>query len=148
VIRTRSVQEADGKVSELSYDRSWNRRLTDGGTSEVQTFYVFPLSPGRTWTGNWSYRLADGGRGRISLAFSAEAPEIVTVRAGTFQAVPIRAVGNWQHEGKARRGRSEYVSWYSPQARRWVRFDRRVFAEDGSLDSHESTELVEYSLRP
>jgi hypothetical protein len=55
--------------------------------------------------------------------------------------------GNRSGGGGGGGGVNSWDYWYSPQVKRWIRAETRNVTNDGKVLSHESWELVSFSVR-
>jgi hypothetical protein len=95
--------------------------------------FNFPLSPGKTWDARFSFR---SSAIKVNVGYTGwrtsrvEGWETVKTPAGEFKAIKITFQGNIQSQwgyGASERG----TIWYSPDVRRHVRSEYRLFAPQG-----------------
>jgi hypothetical protein len=102
----------------------------------------FPLEPGKKWDfkTQWTAKQS-GASGRSQFDVEVLSRESITVPAGTFEALKLRAKGYMN----ADRGGTWSVTmtyWYAPQAKKIVRSEWR----DNKHDEDSNRQLIEYKL--
>lgn len=134
---------------EMASDKEWNPTITrsltqaDSPASHYETpllLFPFPLTPGKTWTGESKFRVPDIAQaGRVEVTGRVGEWEQLTVPAGAIRALRVdvttRAIG--------RLGLNITVTmtyWYAPPFNRFVKF-HDVDESQGTFDA----EMVSYT---
>lgn len=106
-------------------------------------FLRFPLEVGKKWDFKTQWRnKRSGATGKSEFEVTVVGSESVTVAAGAFDAIKLRAIG--QMSMASGYWKVTLLYWYAPQARQIVRFEWR----DHKRDLDHLRELVEYKLTP
>jgi hypothetical protein len=134
----RALEGQDGTLYTDPDTGSWIALVR--GTTPVATYdpplgYSFPITVGKTWTGNTRVttpqRTTD-----VQYTFNVEAYEDVTVPAGTFKAFRIRYTDQYV----------ENLQWWSPEHGLWVKTKVRRNASHPAGAGTRDTELVSVAI--
>lgn len=148
-IRTRQRMKGAMGDAIWTYTREWN--LLDTPSSrykpEFKT-YEFPLVVGKKWTASSDKMLyGSGAHGVFNVSGEIVAKESVKVPAGTFMAYKVvLKLGAMSTGPDARTGETVETTWYSPEARNYVKREL-TFSHDGRVRKKDVYELLEYTLR-
>ena len=136
-----------GKSYKTSASRSTltvpNSLLVEG--KEVK--FDFPLEVGKTWKYDYKTRRNDGnGFTTFSVEAKVDGWEEVEVPAGKFKALKVTHASSYSTEtgGQRYNGQLLRTYWYSPQAKREVKYE---FIDRGDAGDRARTELVEYEVK-
>lgn len=136
-----------GKSSKATASRS---TLTFGNGLIVEGKEVrfdFPLEIGKTWKYDYKTRRNDGnGFTTFSVEAKVEGWEDVEVPAGKFKALKVTHVSAYLAEtgGQRYNGQLLRTYWYSPEAKREVKYES---IDRGDGGDRSRTELVEYEVK-
>jgi hypothetical protein len=136
-----------GKSSRTTANRS---TLTFGNGLIVEGKEVrfdFPLEVGKTWKYDYKTRRNDGnGFTTYSVDAKVEGWEDVEVPAGKFKALKVTHASAYSTEtgGQRYNGQLLRTYWYSPEAKREVKYE---FIDRGDGGDRARTELVEYEVK-
>ena len=109
--------------------------------------FDFPLDVGKTWKYDYKTRRNDGnGFTTYSVEAKVDGWEEVEVPAGKFKALKVTHASSYSTDtgGQKYNGQLLKTYWYSPQAKREVKFD---FVDRGDGGDRGRTELVEYEVK-
>ena len=136
-----------GKSYKASASRSTltpaNSLIVEG--KEVR--FDFPLEVGKTWKYDYKTRRNDGnGFTTFSVNAKVEGWEDVEVTAGKFKALKVTHASAYSTETGGQRYNGQLVRtyWYSPEAKREVKYE---FIDHGDGGVRSRTELVEYEVK-
>ena len=161
--------EAPGR--ELLANPDWSRtRSVDGRLTTVNRPLAFPLSPGKSWSIDFTENTpADRrhSRERIEMTYKVAGWEEVAVPAGTFRALRVEGDGKWTVElppntltqagrgadggrfvattrqgNRLVSGRQIFTFWYAPEVHRWVRSEENTYDNNG-VRTEQTTSALE-----
>jgi hypothetical protein len=131
-----AIEPDTGSEDHLTHTLALERRIGKNSVAQYTPpfeWYRWPLEVGKRWTADSSFRIAPPRyplRGsldveRYRVTFTVEAYEEITVPSGRFNAFKIRARigGPFFHD--------DYVQWYAPAVKRYVRFEFPVVTDRG-----------------
>ncbi len=109
----------------------------------------FPLFIGKTWEYEYTAVEANGNRTLQTRTAKVESWDIVTVPAGTFNALRVVVDGRWRaHIRDAMfTGKVNETLWYSPDAKRWIRREVISRTPEGGVTDQVRDELVRMALQ-
>ena len=119
------VNEKSRYTRQLSYDSNLNLVSSRYGSGEgfdyspPLQYFKFPLRAGDAWSSNSTESNLKTGKTRVhTLRVSVGSVELITVPAGTFNAIRISIESEVNDAGQISTGKD--ISWYSPDVRRTV----------------------------
>ena len=111
---------SDGKTFSIA------ARMVDGPYEpSAQPWRNWPLSLGKRWTFESTWRRPDGVSGKTEQKAEVVAYEEVTVPAGRFMAFRIEHRGYYSNSN-GRNGQQDDAYWYAPDIRADVKHERRT----------------------
>lgn len=156
-----AIEPDTGSEEHLTHTLALERRIRKSSVAQYTPpfeWYRWPLEVGKRWTADGTFRIAPPRyplRGsldvdRYRVTFTVEAYEEITVPAGTFKAFRLRAqiygvppLGQFFHD--------DYVQWYAPAVKRYVRFEFPVVTDRGFAPpeiSMRGWELMQFEPAP
>lgn len=125
-----------------------NQSFADSRMSGHNESLRFPLSPGKSWSFDYSLRSQPGREIKISQTATVRGWETVTVPAGSFRALRVEHAGRYtaNEGGYSWSGTIRETCWYAPSARRMVMREYRDTKGDGGTWDQWRDELVEMRL--
>lgn len=144
VLAVATVQPG-GEEYETSYTLDWGPSTTLDGSlrSPPAELLRFPLHVGDSWQAEWTYQqtFISTVRGHTALTTNVIGWEDVSVPAGKFRALKVRAIKlSGPLTGYARP--YEFVCWYVPSVNRIVK------SIDATAYGNQETELMKVELKP
>jgi hypothetical protein len=161
--------------SEVIAGADWSReRNVNGADVVVNRPFVFPLSPGKTWTVEYTEQHPNKAFAsqKWSSQYRVVDTETVEVPAGKFQAIKIEAEGEWvaqmeptqtiaqavqtqqgdtamithaQKTGPVQvTGRTYKAFWYVPEIGRWVKSVEEYYGSNGVRNERYTGELESF----
>ena len=142
----------------MTTDNGWIRDLSGNTLREkigdkVHTytpstlFYVFPLTPGLTWSGIAVEKVDDEPFSDLDTRISAIAEEEVDTPMGRFKTIKVERVANWKNRKNGKTGTSRWTYWYTSQAKSALRFERSNTTGEGRVFIKETQELLAFSVK-
>jgi hypothetical protein len=152
----RRVVAIDGDA--VTYDNGVVRDLSGniqrekvGGKVHTYTpstlFYVFPLTPGLTWSGISVEQVDDEYASDLSTRIAALGEEELDTPMGRFKTIKVERVADWKNRKTGKTGTSRWTYWYTSQAKNSVRFERSNATSEGRVFIRETQELVAFSVK-
>jgi hypothetical protein len=110
-------------------------------------FFVFPLTPGLTWSGVSVERTGDDMVTDLTAKISAIAEEEIDTPMGRFKTVKVERNADWKNRKNGKTGTSRWTYWYSAQAKSALRFERSNTTSDGRVLIRETQDLIAFSVK-
>lgn len=134
-----------------SFKATANRATLTFGSSRIvegkEVVFDFPLEVGKTWKYDYKFRRNEGkGFSIQNVTAKVDGWEDVEVPAGKFKALKVTHTSAYSSEAEGRTYRGEVVKtyWYSPEAKREVKYE---FVDRSEGGTRTRTELVEYEVK-
>lgn len=143
-----SVTYDNGLVTDLS-----GNTVSEKVGDKIRTFapstlfYVFPLTPGLSWSGVTVEEIAGSYVSDLNTKITCIGLEDIDTPAGRFKTVKVERVAQWKNRNGTRSGVSTWTYWYSAEAKSAVRYERSKSTSDGRVLSRETLELVAFSVK-
>ena len=143
-----TVTQDNGVVRDLSGNVLRERV---GGKVHTYTpstlFFVFPLTPGLSWSGVSVEQVADEYASDLNTKISAVAEEEIDTPMGRFKTVKVERVADWKNRKTGKTGTSRWTYWYTAQAKSPVRYERSNTTGEGRVFIKETQELIAFSVK-
>jgi Caspase domain len=110
-------------------------------------FFVFPLTPGLTWSGVAVEQGEDGYVADLNSKISAIAEEEIDTPMGRFKTIKVERVAEWKNRKNGKTGISRWTYWYTAQAKSPVRYERSNTTSEGRMFIRETQELVAFVVK-
>ncbi len=110
-------------------------------------FFVFPLTPGLSWSGVSVEQVADEYASDLNTKISAVAEEEIDTPMGRFKTVKVERVADWKNRKTGKTGTSRWTYWYTAQAKSPVRYERSNTTSEGRVFIKETQELIAFSVK-
>lgn len=110
-------------------------------------FFVFPLTPGLTWSGISVEQVGDDYASDLDTKIAAIAEEEIDTAMGRFKTIKVERVANWKNRKNGKAGTSRWTYWYTVQAKSPVRYERSNTTAEGRVFVKELQELVAFSVK-
>lgn len=122
-----------------------------GGVARTYTpstlFFVFPLTPGLTWSGVAVEEAEDGYVADLNSKISALAEEEIDTPMGRFKTIKVERVVEWKARKSGKTGTSRWTYWYTSQAKSPVRYERSNTTSEGRVFIRETHEMVAFAVK-
>ncbi|MGQ2997165.1 hypothetical protein [Variovorax sp.] len=119
------------------------------GKNSTRVNFAWPLFPGKQWRYEYATSTPDN---RITTTFRMAAEvtgwEDVETSAGRFRALKVVHTGTADAGPSVGVGKNAWTSWYSPEAKNYVRYQVEVTGPDGAPGLREVSELTAITVRP
>jgi hypothetical protein len=112
-----------------------------------EVLFDFPLEVGKTWKYDYKFRRNDGkGLSTLNVTAKVDGWEEIEVPAGKLKALKVTHTSAYSSEVEGQTYRGEVVKtyWYSPEAKREVKYE---FIDRSAAGDRTRTELVEYEVK-
>ena len=110
-------------------------------------FFVFPLTPGLSWSGVSVEQVADEYASDLNTKISAVAEEEIDTPMGRFKTVKVERVAEWKNRKSGKTGTSRWTYWYTAQAKSPVRYERSNTTSEGRVFIKETQELIAFAVK-
>ena len=110
-------------------------------------FFVFPLTPGLSWSGVTVEQVGDEYASDLNTKISALAEEDIETPMGVFRTVKVERVANWKNRKTGKTGVSRWTYWYTAQAKSPVRYERSNTTSEGRVFIKETQELIAFAVK-
>ena len=110
-------------------------------------FFVFPLTPGLSWSGVSVQQVADEYAYDLNTKISAVAEEEIDTPMGRFKTVKVERVADWKNRKTGKTGTSRWTYWYTAQAKSAVRYERSNTTSEGRVYVKETQELIAFAVK-
>ena len=110
-------------------------------------FYVFPLTPGLTWSGISVEQVGDDYASDLNTKIAALGEEELDTSMGRFKTIKVERVADWQNRKTGKTGTSRWTYWYTSQAKSALRFERSNTTSEGRVFIKETQELIAFSVK-
>lgn len=110
-------------------------------------FYVFPLTPGLTWSGISVEEIAGDYVSDLNTRIAALGEEEIDTPMGRFKTIKVERVAEWKNRKNGKSGTSRWTYWYTSQAKSALRFERTNTTGEGRLFIKETQELIAFNVK-
>ena len=110
-------------------------------------FFVFPLTPGLSWSGVSVEQVANEYASDLNTKISAVAEEEIDTPMGRFKTVKVERVAEWKNRKSGKSGTSRWIYWYTAQAKSPVRYERSNTTSEGRVFIKETQELIAFAVK-
>ncbi len=122
-----------------------------GGKTHTYTpsalFYVFPLTPGLSWSGVTTEQVGDEYASDINAKITVRGEEEIDTPMGRLRAIKVERVGEWKNRKSGKAGTSRWTYWYVAHAKMPVRLERSNTTSEGRVFIKETQELIAFSVK-
>lgn len=109
-------------------------------------FFVFPLSPGLSWSGTVTENGEDyAGTNDVKIRVIGE--EEIDTPMGRLKTIKVERTGDWKNLKTNRTGTTRWTYWYHGPAKQAVRYERSNTTAEGRLLYKETQELVAFGVK-